>query len=135
MGTPQPTDGVWNISEETPAAYKTFGTKGGVSVTLSIMEGRGNVPAGGRWKWQAVASYGAGRARIGTGAADTPEAAMQAAEARWPELLAEQEEEAHREEQRKAAEERRKAAQIETLLAAIAAVNSDAAETKPAGQT
>lgn len=133
MGNPQPTDSVWAISEETPAAYKTFGIKGGIGVALSVMERRGNVPAVGGWEWQAVASYGAGRARIGTGAAGTPEAAMRAAEARWPELLAEQEEEAQREEQRKAAEEWRKAALRETLLAAIAAVNSEAAEAKPAG--
>ena len=133
METPQPTEGVWAISEETPAAYKTFGIKGGIGVALSVREGRGNVPDDSGWEWQAVASYGAGRARIGTGCAGTPEAAMRAAEARWPELLAEQEEEAQREEQWKAAEERRKAAQIETLLAAIAAVNSDAAETEPAG--
>ena len=133
MGNPQPTDSVWAISEETPAAYKTFGIKGGIGVALSVREGRGNVPADGGWEWQAVASYGAGRARIGTGSAGTPEAAMRAAEARWPELLAEQEEEKEREERRKAEQERRKAAQIETLLAAIAAVNSEAAETEPAG--
>jgi len=133
MGNPQPTDGVWAISEEKPLAYKTFKTESGIRMALSVMEGHGNVSADSRWEWQAVASYGAGRARISTGAAGTPEAAMRAAEARWPELLAEQEEEAQREEQRKAAEERRKAAQIETLLAAIAEVNSEAAETKPSG--
>lgn len=133
MGTPQPTDGVWAISEETPLAYKTFKTEGGIRVALSVMEGHGNVPADSRWEWQAVASYGAGRARIGTGGAGTPEAAMRAAEARWPELLTEQEEAIQREKQRKADAERRKAAQIETLLAAIAAVNSEATETKPTG--
>lgn len=133
MGTPQPTDGVWAISEETPLAYKTFKTEGGIRVALSVMEGHGNVPADSRWEWQAVASYGAGRARIGTGGAGTPEAAMRAAEARWPELLTEQEEAIQREKQRKADAERRKAALIETLLAAIAAVNSEAAEAKPAG--
>ena len=133
MRKPESTPGVWDISEERPLAYKTFGTKEGIRVTLSVMEVSRSEPADSRWGWQAITSHEAGQSRIATGEADAPEAAMRAAEARWPELLIEQKEEKEREERRKAEQEQRKAAQIEIMLAAIAAVNSEAAETEPAG--